>query len=121
MNAELARAIRGPIILITIGVLFAIDHAGVFPFERTWPVLIIAIGVMKLLERGVAVQQPAYPPYSGLGGPQFQSSGYQPGYHQPGYQQPGQAYQTPPPVPQQPPAAPANPNEPPAETPEAQR
>ena len=27
MNADLARAVRGPVILITLGILFAIDHS----------------------------------------------------------------------------------------------
>jgi hypothetical protein len=52
-------AIRGPILMITIGTLFAIDHAGGFPFSRTWPVLIIVFGLLKLLERAV-VRPAAY-------------------------------------------------------------
>ena len=61
-NPYFVRAVRGPILLITIGVLFAIDHAGGLPFERTWPAIIIVIGVLKLLERAVAPQyNPAYP------------------------------------------------------------
>jgi hypothetical protein len=56
VNANLARAIRGPIILITLGILFAIDHFGSFSFGRTWPVLIIVIGLMKLIERADAPQ-----------------------------------------------------------------
>lgn len=60
-RALIAQAIRGPILLITIGVLFAIHQAGVLPFSRTWPLIIIVIGVMKLIER-MAAQQPAVPP-----------------------------------------------------------
>jgi hypothetical protein len=45
------RAIQGPIVLITLGVLFAFHQARIFSFGRTWPLLIIVIGVMKLLER----------------------------------------------------------------------
>lgn len=56
-RASLARAVRGPIILITLGVLFAMDHFGPLPFWRTWPVLIIVIGLMKLIERSSHVQQ----------------------------------------------------------------
>jgi hypothetical protein len=48
--ATLVRAIRGPILLITVGTLFAIDHAGGYGFTRTWPVLIIVLGILKLLE-----------------------------------------------------------------------
>ena len=65
MNAaNLFSAIRGPVMLITIGVLFAFDHVGTFSFGRTWPLLIIVFGVLKLLER-VSVGQPQVPPYSG--------------------------------------------------------
>jgi hypothetical protein len=61
MNANLARAIRGPIVLITLGVLFAIDHFGSFSFGRTWPVLIIVIGLMKLIERAGYPQGGGFP------------------------------------------------------------
>lgn len=37
--------------MVSIGVLFAIHQAGVLSFARTWPLLVIVIGVMKLLER----------------------------------------------------------------------
>jgi len=56
------QAIRGPIMLITLGALVAIDYAGVYGFWRTWPILIIVFGVLKLLERAGA--KPA-PPYTG--------------------------------------------------------
>ena len=38
------RAVRGPIILITVGVLFALDKFTEFRFVQTWPVLLIIIG-----------------------------------------------------------------------------
>ena len=44
-------AVRGPILLITIGALFALDHQTQFGFERTWPVLLIVFGVFSLLGR----------------------------------------------------------------------
>ncbi|MBV9302255.1 MAG: hypothetical protein JOY62_06615 [Acidobacteriaceae bacterium] len=50
-RALFAQAIRGPILLITIGVLFAIHQAGVINFSRTWPLIIIMIGILKLIER----------------------------------------------------------------------
>lgn len=55
------QAIRGPIMLITLGSLVAIDYAGIYAFWRTWPVLIIVFGVLKLLERATA--KPAPPSY----------------------------------------------------------
>jgi len=45
------QAIRGPVLLITVGALFAIHQAGLLSFSRTWPLIIIVIGIMKLLER----------------------------------------------------------------------
>ncbi|MBI3210882.1 MAG: hypothetical protein HYZ37_18510 [Candidatus Solibacter usitatus] len=50
-NLSLMRAIRGPVMMITIGTLFALDHMSAFSFSRTWPVILIVIGLMKLLER----------------------------------------------------------------------
>lgn len=59
-GALFAQAIRGPILLITIGVLFAMHQAGVLHFSRTWPLIIIVIGVLKLIER-LALPQPPSP------------------------------------------------------------
>ena len=36
--------------LVTLGTLFMIDHAGGAGFSRTWPVLLIVLGVMWLGE-----------------------------------------------------------------------
>lgn len=63
-GALFAQAIRGPILLITIGVLFAIHQAGVLSFARTWPLILIVIGILKLIER-MALQTPR----PGAGGP----------------------------------------------------
>ena len=41
------QAIRGPLMLITLGSLVAIDYAGVYGFWRTWPILIIVFGLLK--------------------------------------------------------------------------
>ncbi len=45
------RAIRGPIMLITLGSLFAFDISGRVQFWRTWPLLLIVFGLLKLFER----------------------------------------------------------------------
>jgi hypothetical protein len=69
--ALFAQAIRGPILLITIGVLFAVHQAGIISFARTWPLIIIVVGLMKLIERMFAQSPaqfpapPASPPYGG--------------------------------------------------------
>jgi hypothetical protein len=56
---SLLRAIRGPIMLIAIGVLFAADQFTDYGIWRTWPVLLILLGVLKLAERiGSGAQTP---------------------------------------------------------------
>ena len=44
----LVRAVRGPIILITIGTLFALDHFTPWGFQQTWPVILIVIGALAI-------------------------------------------------------------------------
>jgi hypothetical protein len=51
-SAYLMRAITGPIVLITIGVLFAFDRFTEFRFSQTWPALLIVIGLLKLMGGG---------------------------------------------------------------------
>ena len=48
---NLVLAVRGPIILITIGTLFALDHFTPYSFMQTWPVLLIVIGLLTLAGR----------------------------------------------------------------------
>ena len=54
VSAPLILAIRGPIMLILVGVLFLLSQRDVYQFRDTWPILIIAYGVLKLLERSFA-------------------------------------------------------------------
>ena len=49
-NVSLLRAIRGPVLLVTLGALFLIDHSGGMAFGRTWPVLLIVLGILRLGE-----------------------------------------------------------------------
>ena len=51
---SLVQAIRGPIMLITLGSLVAMDYFGIYGFSRTWPMLIIIFGILKLLEKIVS-------------------------------------------------------------------
>jgi hypothetical protein len=44
--------------MITLGVLFLIDHSGEATFRKTWPVLVIIYAVLKLME-ALAGRQPA--------------------------------------------------------------
>jgi hypothetical protein len=51
MNNSLIRALRGPVVMITLGAMLALDHFTDYRFWRTWPVLLIVLGIMKLFER----------------------------------------------------------------------
>ena len=56
------RGIRGPVMVITVGVLFALNNFTPYRFEETWPVLIIVAGLVSLLGRAVAPLPTAPPP-----------------------------------------------------------
>jgi len=43
-------SLRGPIMMITLGTLFALEYSGGPNFTRTWPVLVIVFGFFKLAE-----------------------------------------------------------------------
>jgi hypothetical protein len=63
------RAIRGPVTLITIGALFALNNFTRYGFDQTWPVILIVFGLLSLLRRGTqptgaAPNMPPPPPYS---------------------------------------------------------
>jgi hypothetical protein len=53
-QTSILRAIRGPITMIVVGVLFLIDHLGYYSFRQTWPVLLIVMGVLTLAARSGA-------------------------------------------------------------------
>ena len=59
-SVSLIQAIRGPLMLIMLGTLVAMDYFDVYGFGRTWPMLIILFGILKLLEKIVTHPQ-AYP------------------------------------------------------------
>ena len=44
------RKLMGPAILVTLGVLFLLDNVGRFEFHRTWPAILLVIGVVKLMQ-----------------------------------------------------------------------
>lgn len=88
---SLMRAIRGPITLITVGVLFALNNFTPYSFDKTWPVLLIVFGLLSLMKRGMEPPPPpvqpfpppaySYPPQGGYAPPQG-------GYAQSTYAQP---------------------------------
>jgi Domain of unknown function (DUF5668) len=51
-DTPLIHAIRGPIILITVGALFALNNFTPYGFGETWPVLLIVLGLVSILGRG---------------------------------------------------------------------
>ena len=69
---SVARSIRGPITLITIGALFAINNFTPYRFDQTWPVILIVFGLLTLLGRATDPPAPPPPPPQ----PQYYPSGY---------------------------------------------
>ena len=67
-SSSLIQAIRGPLMLIMLGTLVAMDYFNVYGFGRTWPILIILFGILKLLEKIVAPRPPVYPDSRPTGG-----------------------------------------------------
>lgn len=63
------RAIRGPVTLITIGTLFALNNFTPYRFDQTWPVILIVFGLFSLLGRSLERVPPA---------PPFPPPGYRP-------------------------------------------
>jgi hypothetical protein len=80
----LLRAIKGPVIMITIGVLFAADRFTDYRFHQTWPILLIVIGILQFVA-GRGRRPDYYPPPASP------------------YQQPHPNYQPPRPAPPAPP------------------
>ena len=49
-NSTLITSLRGPVMLITLGSLLMIDYSRAASFWRTWPILLIVFGFLKLIE-----------------------------------------------------------------------
>ncbi|HYA25711.1 MAG TPA: B-box zinc finger protein [Terriglobales bacterium] len=64
-QAERMRGLVGPVVLVTIGLLSLIEDMGGPRWHRTWPILLLAIGITKLLERQMP---PPPPPTMPMGG-----------------------------------------------------
>ena len=59
--------LMGPAVLITVGVLFLLEQLHVMSFGRSFPILLIVIGVVKIAQRsapdmGHVQPAPYYPP-----------------------------------------------------------
>ncbi len=55
-------SVAGPAILITIGGISLLDNLHGPGWDRTWPLILLVIGAVKLLERGGHLGGPAAPP-----------------------------------------------------------
>ena len=82
-DVPFVRAIRGPVTLITVGVLFALNNFTPYRFNQTWPVILIVFGLLSLLSRGggsAPVRErpvrPGFPPYGFPPPPETPSSPY---------------------------------------------
>jgi hypothetical protein len=70
------RKLMGPAILVTIGVLFLLDNVGRLEFHRTWPAILLVIGVIKLVQSNASTSghigplPPGVPPSVPPGFPQ---------------------------------------------------
>jgi hypothetical protein len=74
-----ARAVRSAFWVVLVGVIWLLDVLGILSWGRSWPIFVIAAGVMLLFKRTL-----------------FGGCGYEPGGHGPGSGQPGSAPATPP-------------------------
>ncbi len=43
------RGLMGPAVLVTAGLLFLLAKMPNFPFQRTWPILLIVIGALQVV------------------------------------------------------------------------
>jgi hypothetical protein len=69
------RKLMGPAMLITLGVLFLLDSVSRVGFGRTWPAILLVIGVVKLMQSNassnghIGPPPPAMPPNVPMGTP----------------------------------------------------
>ena len=59
------RGYLGPVVLITLGVLFLLSEFTHWHFHQTWPILLIAIGIVKVL--GSSTDTSGHVPPFGMG------------------------------------------------------
>jgi len=57
-NQALLNALQGPVLMITVGTLFALDRYSGLRFGQTWPVILIVLGVLNLGRWTGGRQQP---------------------------------------------------------------
>lgn len=62
------RGYVGPVVLITLGVLFLLSEFTQYRFHNTWPILLIVIGVAKVLSSTASMTGHVPPYIPGLAG-----------------------------------------------------
>jgi len=60
-----ARGLMGGAILVTLGVLFLLDNYNFVPFDDTWPVLLIVIGLLLFGARSASIEGHIQPSWMG--------------------------------------------------------
>lgn len=76
------RGLTGGVILVTLGVLFLLDNYHLLPFDDTWPVLLIVVGLLSFASRSASTEGHIQPYWMG-GQPA------PPGYNDPRQSEPG--------------------------------
>ena len=62
MTPSYRGSLTWPVLLITLGVMFLLDEfEPQWGFHRTWPVLLVVIGILKLIEASRPPRPPAGP------------------------------------------------------------
>ena len=61
------RRLMGPAIITTVGILFLLSELRVAHFDRTWPIILLVIGGVKLLQSSAMGAGPSNPPGPGVG------------------------------------------------------
>ena len=62
------RKLMGPAILVTLGVLFLLDTTSRVGFGRTWPAILLVIGVVKLMQSNASFEGHTGPALAGVPG-----------------------------------------------------
>lgn len=76
------RRIRGPVMILVFGVTALLDQWGVLTFGQSWPLYLIALGVLMLAERAAWAQaQSEIPPPGTYAGTQQGYAGQYPGQY----------------------------------------
>ena len=58
----------GPVVLITLGVLFLVDQYTMYGIGQTWPVILVVIGLVKLVQSNAPTTGHVSVPQIGPGG-----------------------------------------------------